>query len=117
MRDRKCGGLLRKSENKFPDRDDCCIQKNGEGAVLEFAREISTDPRVGTEERQMPFRPAPRDICEHGKNRDCVIVIPEKEWVVPEQDQAKRNGEATGSERAQDFRTREARSGHLKKKT
>ena len=64
MRDRKCGGLLRKGERKFPDRDDRDVDENGEGTVLEFAREIATDPGIGTEQRQMPFRPAPRDISE-----------------------------------------------------
>jgi hypothetical protein len=108
---------LRKSERKFPDRDDCNIHEGRESAVLEFAREIGADPRVGTEQRQVPFRPASLDISKHRQNRDCVIVIPKQEGILPEQDKAKRDGDATGSERAEDFRTREARFGHLWKKT
>ena len=70
MRHRKRGGLLRKGEREFPDQDDRGIHENREGPVLKFAGEIAADPGIRTEQRQMPFRPAPRDIGEDGQNRE-----------------------------------------------
>jgi hypothetical protein len=117
MRDRKRRRLLRKRERKFPDYDNRGVDENGEGSVLEFASEIAADPRVRTEQRQVSFRPTPRHVSENRENRKLVIVVPKEKRIVPEEDEGEADDNKTSAERAEDFRTRAARFGHLQKKT
>ena len=88
MRHGKSGRLLRKSQREFPDRNDSGVNEDGKSAVLKFAGEIAADPRIGTEQRQMAFRPTARDIGENRQNRDLVIVVPKKKRIVPEENKA-----------------------------
>ena len=99
MRDRKRRGLLRKSEREFPDQNDRRIHKNGERSVLEFTGEIAADPGVRSQQRPMPFRPAPRDIGEDRQDRELVIVIPKKKRIVPEQHETEYDDGESGADR------------------
>ena len=48
----------------------------------------------------MAFRPTARHVCEHGQNRQFIVVVPKNERMVPEQDEAKGNNDSAGTERA-----------------
>ena len=103
MRDRKCSRLLRKRQWKFPDQNDGGIYENRTRAVLKFACEIAADPRIRAQDRPMTFGPTARHVGEHMQHRQFIIIIPKNEWIMPEQDQAKEDGNESGSERANDF--------------
>jgi hypothetical protein len=45
----------------------------------------------------MAFAPAPRDVGEHGQDRQLVIVVPENERIVPEQREAEPDDDRTGT--------------------
>ena len=117
MRDGKRGGLLRKGEREFPNENDGRVYENGKRSVLKFAGEIAADPRVRTEQRQVAFAPAARDVGEDGQDRQLIIVIPEKKRVVPEKEEAEGDDYGSGEGSAKELRTRGARLGHLRKKT
>jgi len=91
MRDRKRGRLLRERQRKFPDQNDDGVYKNRKRSVLEFAGQITANPRVWAQERQMMFAPTPRDVGEHRQDRYFVVVVPKKERIVPKQNQAEGN--------------------------
>jgi len=47
----------------------------------------------------MAFRPTPRDIRENWQNGNLVIVLPEKERIVPEEQKAEPEHRQTGRQR------------------
>jgi hypothetical protein len=51
----------------------------------------------------MPFGPTPRDIGEHGQNRNLVVVVPKEKWIMPEQHKTKRDDNRSGSERTEEI--------------
>ena len=112
MRHRKRSRLLWKREREFPDHDDGRVNEDGKRSVLEFAGKITADPRIRTEQRPMTFRPTAGHIGENRKDRDFVIVVPEKERVVPEQNETEQRYNNSGCESAEYFRTRGSRLGH-----
>ena len=99
----KRGGLLRKRKRKFPNENNDRVHENREGAVLKFASQIAADPRVRTEQRQMTFAPTARNVGEHGQDRQFVIVVPEKERIVPEKEQTKEADDKTGGDCAKEI--------------
>src|SRR5262249_44037587 len=101
MRDRKRGGLLRKSQRKLPNQNHGRVYENGKRSVLKFAGQIVADPGVRTEQRQVMFAPTPCDIREHRQDRQFVIVVPKNERIVNEQEQAKANDDRSSDERAE----------------
>src|SRR5206468_4943163 len=117
MRYGKRGGLLGKRKRKFPDQNDGRIYKNRERAVLEFTRKIAADPGIEAQDRPLPLRPTARHIGEHRQDRQFIIIIPKNERIVPEKKQAEEDDDKSCCYRADNFRTRGARSGHLKCKT
>ena len=92
----KCSGLLWKRQWEFPNENDGSVHKNGERAVLKFAGEIAADPGIRAQKRQMTFAPTARDIGEHRQDRQCVIVVPKQERIVPEKKKAKRDDDPAG---------------------
>src|SRR4030095_7003465 len=65
----------------------------------------------------MAFRPTARHVCEHGQNRQFIVIVPKHERIVPENNEAKGNDEYSGRECAQKIRTLGARLGHLRRQT
>ena len=45
----------------------------------------------------MPFRPASRDIGEDRQDRELVIVVPKKKWIVPEQEETEYGDNCAGA--------------------
>ena len=117
MRDRKRRGLLRKGERQISrSATTARVHKKRERAVLKFTREIAADPRVGTEQREMPFRPAPRDIGENRQNRNLRNRRSKKGADRARAESGRRRRRCKpATERAAKNRTRGARSGHLRK--
>ena len=87
MRDRKCSGLLRKRERKFPNHNDHRVYEDRKRSVLKFAGEIAADPGVRTQQRQMTFAPTARNVREHRQDRQLIVVVPENERIVSEENQ------------------------------
>ena len=85
LRDCERGGLLRKNQREFPNTDDQRVDENRKHPVLEFAREVAADPRIGTEQREFAVIPSPRNIRADRQNRELVIIIPIDEWIVRQQ--------------------------------
>ena len=46
----------------------------------------------------MTFGPTVRHVGEHWQHRQFVIVIPKKQWVTPEEDEAKPDNDQSGPE-------------------
>ena len=44
----------------------------------------------------MAFRPTARHVCEHGQNRQFIIVVPKTERIVPEKDKAEKDDDESG---------------------
>src|SRR4030095_1977516 len=65
----------------------------------------------------MAFRPTARHVCEHGQNRQFIVVVPKQERIVPENNEAEEDDEYSGRECAQKIRTLGARLGHLRRQT
>jgi hypothetical protein len=65
----------------------------------------------------MAFRPTARHVCEHGQNRQFIVVVPKNERIVPEKDETEEDDEQTSARRAKYFRARGARGDHLIWKT
>ena len=65
----------------------------------------------------MAFRPTARHVCEHGQNRQFIVVVPKQEGIVPEKNEAKEDDKQAGRSSAKNFRTRGARLGHLRQQT
>jgi hypothetical protein len=63
------------------------------------------------------FGPTARHIGEDRQDRQFIIVIPKNERIMPEKDEAEEDNNQTGTDCAENFRTRGAWSGHLRKKT
>src|SRR3954451_4637311 len=63
------------------------------------------------------MRPTAGDVRKDGKDRQLVIVVPEEQRIVPKKDQAEENDDSACAQRAESFRTRATRLGHLRKKT
>ena len=61
----------------------------------------------------MAFRPTARHVCEHGQNRQFIVVVPKNERIMPEKDEAEEDDKQTCARRAKNFRARGARSDHL----
>src|SRR4029453_15959426 len=51
----------------------------------------------------MAFAPAPRDIGEHGQDRQFIVVIPKNKWIVPEQEQTKCDDNCASSDCAEEI--------------
>ena len=93
MRNRECGGLLRKCQWKLPDENDSRIYKDGKRAVLKFTRQIAAHPRVRAQDRPMTLGPTARYIGEYRQHRQFVVVIPKEQRIVPEENKAKDDGQ------------------------
>ena len=65
----------------------------------------------------MAFRPTARHVCEHGQNRQFIVVVPKQEGIVPEKNEAKEYDKQAGRSSAKNFRMRRARLGHLRQQT
>ena len=91
----KGGRLLRKSKWEFPDENDSGVYENRKRSVLKFAGEITADPGIWAEQRQMTFRPTPGDVGKHRQHRQFVIVIPKEEGIVPEKEETERYNDQT----------------------
>ena len=48
----------------------------------------------------MAFRPTARHVCEHGQNRQFIVVVPKNERFVPEKDETEGDNNCAGTERA-----------------
>ena len=79
---------------------------------MKFAGEISTDPGVGAEERELAMVPRPCHVGEDRQNGNFVIVVPKDKRVVREKEEAEGDDDKPGDSRADNFRTRGARPGH-----
>ena len=112
MRDGKSGRLLRKTKRQFPNENDSCVYKNRKRSVLEFTGQIAADPRVRTEQGPLTFAPTPRDVRENRQDGKLVVVIPKKEWIVREKEEAKRDHDQSRSDRADYTGTRRPRVEH-----
>ena len=93
MSNRKSSGLLWKSQRKFPDENDGCIYEERKCTLLKFTGEIAADPRVRTQDRPIPLRPTARHVGKHRQHRQFIIVVPKKQRIVPEQDEAEADNE------------------------
>ena len=60
----------------------------------------------------MTFAPTPRDVRENRQDGKLVVVIPKKEWIVREKEEAKRDHDQSRSDRADYTGTRRPRVEH-----
>jgi len=91
--DRKCSGLLRKCERKFPDENDGRVYENGKRSVLELAGKIAANPRVRTQQRKMTFAPTAGDVREHRQDRQFIVIVPKNERIVPKKKETETDDE------------------------
>ena len=108
MDDGKSSCLLRKSQGKLPNQNNCCVYEDGKCSVLVFAGQIAANPGVGTKQRPMTLTPTSSDIGKHGEDRKLVIVVPEDQRIMPEQEEAECENDETGSDSADDRGTNES---------
>lgn len=101
------GCLLRKRQRQFPNANNQRINENRENTVLKFAREISADPGVGTEQRKLAMIPCPRHIGEDRQDGNFVVVVPKNEGIVREQEDAEGDDDQSGDRRAKRAAARE----------
>jgi hypothetical protein len=47
----------------------------------------------------MAFRPTARHVCEHGQNRQFIVVVPKNERIAPEKNEAEGDNDCAGTER------------------
>ena len=48
----------------------------------------------------MAFRPTAGHVCEHGQNRQFIVVVPKQKRIVPEKNETEEENDCAGSERA-----------------
>ena len=73
---------------------------------MKFAREISADPRERAKQRDLTVVPCPRHIGEDRQDGNFVVVVPENEGIVREEEEAEGDDNEARERRAYYFRTR-----------